>query len=230
MLGNTTHLRRHHRHRHRQGFRSYRGMTGATEKFCWAEDIACQSVIIHPNDHAGYYPGATQMSPQAGFLARHRQAARGAGNRLRAAWTSASTSSPRPSWASMTVDDLTEIEHAYAPPYSSAKDPVNMAGFVAQNMLDGLVKSHHLGRAATPLARAQHCSCSTCAPLTEFASGTIAGAINIPLADLRERLDELPPRTHRHHLLPSGRARLPRRAHPHGQRFRQLRSIFPAAT
>ena len=90
----------------------------------------------------------------------------------------------------MTVDDLAEIEHAYAPPYSSAKDPINMAGFVAQNILDGLVKSttwEYVRQADT----SKHFLLDVRTP-AEFATGTIPGAVNIPLDSLRERLDEIP--------------------------------------
>jgi len=90
----------------------------------------------------------------------------------------------------MTVDDLSEIEHAYAPPYSSAKDPVNMAGFVAQNHLDGLVRSITWDelQAADPAAH----TLLDVRTRDEFAAGTIPGAINIPIDELRGRLQELP--------------------------------------
>jgi peroxiredoxin family protein/rhodanese-related sulfurtransferase/TusA-related sulfurtransferase len=90
----------------------------------------------------------------------------------------------------MTVDDLTEIEHAYAPPYSSAKDPVNMAGFVAQNTLDGLVNTITWDE-LQPLDPAAHCLLDV-RTRDEFATGTIPGAINIPLDELRGRIGELP--------------------------------------
>ncbi|HJV34513.1 FAD-dependent oxidoreductase [Geomonas sp.] len=188
---------------HGEAPRSYRGtmgtaiakvfdldvaQTGLTEKFCHASQIPCDSVIIHPNDHAGYYPGATQLTLKLVFSPECRKVLgaqavgySGVDKRIDVIATAIQ--------AGMTVDDLCEIEHAYAPPYSSAKDPVNMAGFVAQNILDGLYKSitwdqlaslddnHYLVDVRTP---------------DEFAVGSLDGAINIPLDELRGRLDELP--------------------------------------
>lgn len=164
-------------------------MTGATEKFCRTEGLAHRSVIIHPNDHAGYYPGATGIALKLLFSPETRKVLgaqavgfSGVDKRIDVIATAIR--------AGMTVDDLTEIEHAYAPPYSSAKDPVNMAGFVAQNVLDGLVRM--IGwdelQAADPAA---HCLLDV-RTRVEFAAGTIPGAVNIPLDELRGRLGELP--------------------------------------
>jgi len=165
------------------------GVTGATEKFCRAEGLPYDSVIIHPNDHAGYYPGATMLTLKLLF-SRETRAVLGAqvvgfngvDKRIDVIATAIQ--------AEMTVDDLCEIEHAYAPPYSSAKDPVNMAGFAAQNILDGFYgnltwerldgldrESHHL----VDVRNAE-----------EFAFGSIEGAVNIPLDELRDRREELP--------------------------------------
>jgi rhodanese-related sulfurtransferase len=88
-----------------------------------------------------------------------------------------------------TVYDLEEIEHAYAPPFSSAKDPVNIAGFAAENILKGQMKTYNWDEAATIgddgiiVDVRSH---------EEFAAGSIPGAINIPLEELRARLNELP--------------------------------------
>ncbi|HKZ17818.1 MAG TPA: DsrE/DsrF/DrsH-like family protein, partial [Geobacteraceae bacterium] len=165
------------------------GMTGASEKLCKAKNIPYDSVIIHPNDSAGYYPGAMKMCLKLVFSPETRRVLGaqatgydGIDKRIDVIATAIK--------GNMTVDDLTEIEHAYAPPFSSAKDPVNMAGFAAQNILDGLVKSttwNYLLEADT----SRHFLLDVRTP-AEFATGTIPGAINIPLDSLRQRIAEIP--------------------------------------
>lgn len=88
-----------------------------------------------------------------------------------------------------TVHDLTELEHAYAPPYSSAKDPVNMAGYVAENILAGRVRPIQWREIGT-LSR--ETLCIDVRTRDEFAMGSIPGFVNIPLDELREHLGELP--------------------------------------
>ncbi len=165
------------------------GMTGASEKLCKANNIPCSSVIIHHNDIAGYYPGAVRMCLKLIFSPETRkvlgaQAAGYSGVDKRIDVIAAAIK------GNMTVDDLAEIEHAYAPPYSSAKDPVNIAGFMAQDILDGLV------RAATweeveAAGKAGAFLLDVCTP-AEFALCGIPGAVNIPLSELRGRIGEIP--------------------------------------
>jgi NADPH-dependent 2,4-dienoyl-CoA reductase/sulfur reductase-like enzyme/peroxiredoxin family protein/rhodanese-related sulfurtransferase/TusA-related sulfurtransferase len=165
------------------------GMTGASEKFCKAKDIPYDSVVIHPNQYAGYYPGAMKMCLKLVFSPETRRVLGaqatgyyGVDKRIDVIATAIK--------GNMTVDDLAEIEHAYAPPYSSAKDPVNMAGFAAQNILDGLVKTitwedlHETDKSEIFLLDVR--------TPAEFATGTILGAVNIPLENLRERIAEIP--------------------------------------
>jgi NADPH-dependent 2,4-dienoyl-CoA reductase/sulfur reductase-like enzyme/rhodanese-related sulfurtransferase/TusA-related sulfurtransferase len=165
------------------------GMTGATEKFCRAEGIPCSSVIVHPNDHAGYYPGAAMLTLKLVFSPETRRVlgaqAVGYGGVDKRIDVIAMAI-----MGGMTVDDLAELEHAYAPPYSSAKDPVNMAGFTAQNMLDGLVAvtTWDAVQDANP---SEHLLLDVRTP-EEFANGSMAGAVNIPLDSLRERIGEIP--------------------------------------
>lgn len=165
------------------------GMTGLTEKLCRANGIPCDSIVIHPNDLAGYYPGAARMSLKLVFSTDSRRVlgaqATGYGGvdkRIDVIATAIG--------GNMTVDDLAEIEHAYAPPFSSAKDPVNMAGFVAQNIIDGLVKKVSWDE----LRDADHTALFLLDVRTpeEFAGGGIPGAVNIPLAQLRQRNGEVP--------------------------------------
>lgn len=165
------------------------GMTGLSEKLCKAKNIPCQTLIIHPNDTAGYYPGAMKMCLKLVFSPESRRVLgaqavgyNGVDKRIDVIATAIR--------GGMTVDDLAEIEHAYAPPYSSAKDPVNMAGFVAQNILDGLVRFVTWEDIDTSDSSKQ--MLLDVRTPAEFSTGSMPGAVNIPLANLRRRLDELP--------------------------------------
>ena len=165
------------------------GMTGLSEKLCKAKNIPCQTLIIHPNDTAGYYPGAMKMCLKLVFSPQNRRVLgaqavgyNGVDKRIDVVATAI--------MGGMTVDDLAEIEHAYAPPYSSAKDPVNMAGFVAQNILDGLVRFVTWEDIDTSDSSKQ--MLLDVRTPAEFSTGSMPGAVNIPLANLRRRLEELP--------------------------------------
>ena len=95
--------------------------------------------------------------------------------------------------AGMTGADLEELELAYAPPYSSAKDPVNMAGFVIENVRSGLVRQFHWHDVAA-LPRDGSVTLLDTQTEGEFETGHIPGAVNIPVDELRERLGELDPK------------------------------------
>lgn len=166
------------------------GVTGLTEKLCKIEGIPCETVVLHPNDHAGYYPGAAGFTLKLVYSPENRRILGaqcvgygGVDKRIDVIATAI--------MGKMTVDDLTEIEHAYAPPYSSAKDPVNMAGFVAQNVLDGKVRSISWNQLQQGIADYYLLDVRTPG---EFASGYIKGSVNIPVDNLRERLAEIPNR------------------------------------
>ncbi|MDD3293579.1 MAG: FAD-dependent oxidoreductase [Geobacteraceae bacterium] len=165
------------------------GMTGASEKLCKANNIPCSSVIIHHNDIAGYYPGAMKMCLKLIFSSETRKVlgAQAAGysgidKRIDVIATAIK--------GNMTVDDLAEIEHAYAPPYSSAKDPVNIAGFMAQDILDGLVCAA-TWEEVEAADKVKAFLLDVCTP-AEFALCGIPGAVNIPLSELRDRIGEIP--------------------------------------
>ncbi len=165
------------------------GMTGLSEKLCKAKNIPCGTLIIHPNDSAEYYPGAMKMCLKLVFSPESRRVLgaqatgyNGVDKRIDVIATAI--------MGHMTVDDLAEIEHAYAPPYSSAKDPVNMAGFVAQNILDGLIRTVTWEDVDTSDSSEQ-LLLDVRTP-AEFSTGSMPGAINIPQANLRERLGEIP--------------------------------------
>jgi NADPH-dependent 2,4-dienoyl-CoA reductase/sulfur reductase-like enzyme/rhodanese-related sulfurtransferase len=165
-------------------------MTGASEKALRRANRPFRKVYVHPTHHAGYYPGAEAMTlkllfdPTTGRVLG-AQAVGGAGVDKRIDVLAVAIQ------AGMTVFDLEEMELAYAPQFGSAKDPINMAGFVAS----GLLRGEHpqvdveavLGRPASELPFLLDVRTAQ-----EFASGHIPGAVNIPVDDLRSRLDELP--------------------------------------
>ncbi|MBA4187639.1 MAG: CoA-disulfide reductase [Planctomycetaceae bacterium] len=165
-------------------------MTGASEKSLSRAKRPYRKVYIHPMHHAGYYPGAEQMSlkvifhPETGKLLG-AQGVGGAGVDKRIDVLAVAIQ------AGMTVFDLEEMELAYAPQYGSAKDPINMAGFVAS----GLVRGDHPQTdvdsilATEPGQRPFLVDVRTA---QEFSLGNIPGAVNIPVDELRSRLGELP--------------------------------------
>lgn len=163
--------------------------TGVNEKRLKQMNIPYQAIHIHPSSHAGYYPGAYPISlkllfhPKTGQIyGAQATGADGVDKRIDVIATAIK--------GNLNVRDLTELELSYAPPYSSAKDPVNYAGYVAANILDGLVETvqwHEIddlvGNGATLIDVREP---------REREAGYIPGSINIPLNDLRSRLKELP--------------------------------------
>ena len=166
--------------------------TGPSEKVLRREGIPFEKSYTHWAHHAGYYPGAQRISLKLLF-------APGTGRLLGAQAVGRSGVDKRIDVLALaiqnhaTVFDLEEAELCYAPQYGSAKDAVNIAGFVAGNILRGDVEPAHwtqwrAGRAAgaqMPLV------VDVRSPL-EVAAGAVPGTINIPLGELRTRLDELP--------------------------------------
>jgi NADPH-dependent 2,4-dienoyl-CoA reductase/sulfur reductase-like enzyme/rhodanese-related sulfurtransferase len=160
--------------------------TGANQATLRRAGIEHEVMHIHPGDHAGYYPGSEQVhlvasfAPDGTLLGAQGVGRAGVDKRIDILATAMR--------AGMSADDLAELELAYAPPYGSAKDPVNMLGFVAQNVLDGTMpqwQAQDLDQAmATTLVldvRSQ----------SEFAAGHLDGALNIPHLELRQRLAEV---------------------------------------
>lgn len=161
------------------------GVSGRTLK---AANIPYTSSITHSGSHAGYYPGAIPMSikivfhPENGKLYGAQIVGYdGVDKRIDLLATVIKNGG--------SIYDLTEIEHAYAPPYSSAKDPVNIAGFVAENILVGKFKSCSW-REIEQINTKNTILLDVRTP-DEFALGSIPNAINIPLDELRQRLEEL---------------------------------------
>jgi rhodanese-related sulfurtransferase len=169
--------------------------TGRNEKSLRAAGIAHHAVHVHPGHHAGYYPGARPLhlklvfAPDGRVLGAQATGSEGVDKRIDVIATAIR--------AGMTVDDLAELELAYAPPFGSAKDPVNMAGFVASNVLTGDLVVWHAGDLAGFDAAGPYGSGgATLLDVrsgAEFARGHLPGAVNIAHTDLRGRLAELPP-------------------------------------
>lgn len=161
-------------------------VTGANQTTLRRAGIEHEVVRIHPGHHAGYFPGAEQVhvvatfAPDGRLLGAQAVGRDGVDKRIDVLATALR--------AGMTADDLAELELAYAPPYGSAKDPVNMLGFVAQNALDGTTPQWHpdtldAARADTLVLDVRSRG--------EHARGHVPGALNIPHTELRGRLDEV---------------------------------------
>ena len=162
--------------------------TGLPEKVLKAEGVPYRSCITHSGSHAGYFPGAKNVSlkllfsPEDGrILGAQAVGQDGVDKRIDVIAALMGKGGD--------VRDLAQMEHSYAPPYSSARDPVNVAGSVAENILDGLVVEVGWRRVAglkpgeaVLLDVREH---------SEFDLGHLEGAINIPLPELRDRVGEL---------------------------------------
>ena len=161
---------------------------GANSKLLAKEGIPYHESFNHSGSHAGYYPGALSLSIKILFAPK-------TGKLLGAQVVGFDGVDKRIEMLAQvirnngTVYDLMELEHAYAPPYSSAKDPVNMAGFVAENILTGKVKTAQWRDIEGLSKEALIVDVRT---REEFALGSIPGSVNIPVDELRSRLPELP--------------------------------------
>jgi NADPH-dependent 2,4-dienoyl-CoA reductase/sulfur reductase-like enzyme/rhodanese-related sulfurtransferase len=164
------------------------GMTGLNEKALARRGMAYEKVYVHPASHATYYPGAAPISMKLLFSSDDGRVlgAQAVGNDGVDKRIDVLATAIR---AGMTVYDLEHLELAYAPPYGSAKDPVNYAGFVAVNVLRGDVKLCHFEDVATPREDRFILDVRT---MGETRRGTVPGAYVIPVDELRDRLDELP--------------------------------------
>ena len=163
--------------------------TGWNEKRLKAADIKYLAIHTHPNSHAGYYPDSKQMSlkllvdPNSGkIFGAQGVGTDGVDKRIDVIATAMR--------GGITAPELADLELAYAPPYGSAKDPVNMLGYVAENLISGLTQSvqwsdieqmHKDGWSIVDVRSAG-----------EFANGTIPGAINISVDEMREKIADVP--------------------------------------
>jgi tRNA 2-thiouridine synthesizing protein A len=163
--------------------------TGMNARQLRTAGIDHRAIIVHGNAHASYYPGALPLtikllfSPQGRILGAQVVGMDGVDKRIDVIATALH--------AGLTVNALADLELAYAPPFGSAKDPVNVAGHVAQNVLRGLLDPLDW-EAVRDLDRTQAQLIDVRTP-QEFALGSIDGARNIELDTLRERLGELDP-------------------------------------
>jgi len=162
-------------------------VAGVASKHLSAAKIEHLVSTTHSGSHAGYYPGSEQMTIQINFapadgklLGAQIIGTDGVDKRI----DTLSSVIQRGS----TIDELTEFEHAYAPPYSSAKDPVNMAGFVAENIIQKRLR-------VIPWSAVKDISSDDVLidvrTALEFVEGNIPGSINIPVDELRNRLNEI---------------------------------------
>jgi len=163
--------------------------TGINEKTARRLGLAYDKSFTYSASHASYYPGAVIMSiktifePDTGkILGAQIMGFDGVDKRCDVFATAIH--------AGMTAYDLTQLELCYAPPYSSAKDPVNMAGFVIENILTGKVKTFHW-HDVDALPRDGSVTLLDVRTPMEYSNGAIKGFVNIPVDELRQRLNEL---------------------------------------
>ena len=164
-------------------------LTGINERTAKAMGIDADTVILSPMSHAGYYPGGKVMTMKVVFekgsyrlLGAQIVGYEGVDKRIDVLATAIR--------AGMKATDLKELDLAYAPPYSSAKDPVNMAGFIIDNIANGVLKQWHLEDVEN-LPRDGSVTLLDSRTVGEYAQGHIDGFKNIPVDELRERLDEV---------------------------------------
>ena len=187
---------RHSRYRGTQGtaivglFGLTAAMTGMSEKSLRRAGKVYRKVYIHPAHHAGYYPGAQSLTlklmfaPDTGrILGAEAVGGEGVDKRIDVLAVAIQ--------AGMTVYDLEEMELAYAPQYGSAKDPVNMAGFVAAGLLRGDHPQLDFDE-FLKMPISERPSLVDVRTPTEFEAGHVPGAVNVPVDELRQRIGELP--------------------------------------
>lgn len=163
--------------------------TGINETNARKSGMDVDTVILSPMSHAGYYPGGKVMTMKVVFekdtyrlLGAQIVGYNGVDKRIDVLATAIH--------AGMKATELKDLDLTYAPPYSSAKDPVNMAGFIIDNIANGIVKQWHL-QDEKNLPRDGSVTLLDTRTKAEYVSGHIEGFVNIPVDDLRERLNEI---------------------------------------
>jgi NADPH-dependent 2,4-dienoyl-CoA reductase/sulfur reductase-like enzyme/rhodanese-related sulfurtransferase len=176
------------------------GITGLSERAAIKAGIKHQVIHIHPNNHAGYYPGSSRVSmkvlfdPETGLiLGAQANGEDGVDKRIdviaTAMHASALVGGSRGDRGGLTIDDLMDLELAYAPQFGSAKDAINIAGYVGNNVFNGTTPTlqwHELES-----ARAGGAQVIDVRSGSEHGNGHIPGTLNIPVEGLRDRLDEI---------------------------------------
>lgn len=164
--------------------------TGINETTARKSGLDVDTVILSPMSHAGYYPGGKVMTMKVVFekksnrlLGAQIAGYEGVDKRIDVLATAIH--------AGLKAAQLKDLDLAYAPPYSSAKDPVNMAGFIIDNISRGILRQWHLDDAAR-LPRDGSVTLLDTRTVREYSQGHIEGFRNIPVDELRERLNEIP--------------------------------------
>ncbi len=162
--------------------------TGWNQKRLIAQGRPSMVIHTHPNNHAGYYPDAKQMTLKLIFdpitgeiLGAQGVGVDGVDKRIDVIATAIR--------GGITAPELADLELAYAPPFGSAKDPVNMLGYIAENMISGLLKTAQWNEIETFASEGYQIVDVRSA--SEYAAGSIPGAINFPVDQIRDRVGEL---------------------------------------
>ena len=163
--------------------------TGLNERSLKQLNIPYEKVYLHPNNHATYYPGATAISIKALYNKENRQilGAQAVGISGVDKFIDVIAISIK---FKATIDDLTELELAYAPPFLSAKSPANMLGFIGQNIEDNLLEQVFMKDLEN--YNEKEAIILDVREKLELISGKLNDSINIPLSELRKRYTELP--------------------------------------
>jgi NADPH-dependent 2,4-dienoyl-CoA reductase/sulfur reductase-like enzyme/rhodanese-related sulfurtransferase len=173
------------------------GITGLSERAAIKAGIKHQVIHIHPNSHAGYYPGAQRVSmkvlfdPETGrILGAQANGEDGVDKRIDVIATAMHVGASAGSGnGGLTIDDLMDLELAYAPQFGSAKDAINIAGYVGNNVFNGTTPTLQWHELET--ARAAGAQVIDVRSSGEHGNGHIPGTLNIPVEELRDRLDEV---------------------------------------
>ena len=165
------------------------GSTGNNEKTLKNKNLDYNVIHIHPGSHAGYYPGASTLSMKLLYnkdtqqiLGAQAVGMEGVDKRIDILATAIRSG--------MKVTDLKDLELSYAPPFSSAKDPINMLGFIAENIINGLVETVQYNEIDDLIKSGSFVIDARDKIETSFSS--IPGTINIPFPEIRQRLNEIP--------------------------------------